>query len=358
MAPNHSIPRVFSGIQPTASLHLGNYIGAVTQWTKNQDAYDNIYCIADLHALTTPDLHEDVPIAKKVRQTAALLLACGLDPARSTLFVQSHVSAHAELAWILNCFTPVGWLERMTQFKAKTAAAESASTGLLDYPVLQAADILLYQTDLVPVGEDQKQHIELTANLARRFNHRFGKAFEIPKPLIRAIGARIMGLDDPSAKMSKSMASRRGHAIGLADPPEAIRRAILEAVTDSGSDMRFVSASPGVKNLLTIFEVFSGKSRASIEAHFAGKGYRNLKAEVSDLVIAALAPIRQRYFELVADPKYLEEILQRGRARVTPIAFATLEKVKYLTGLESERSSSSCQKTRFNTLTELSHFSD
>ncbi|TAM78958.1 MAG: tryptophan--tRNA ligase [Acidobacteria bacterium] len=357
MIPNRSKPRIFSGIQPTGSLHLGNYIGAVSQWVRNQDSYDTIYCIADLHALTTPGSHSDAPIAQKVRHTAALLLACGVDPARSALFVQSHISAHAELAWILNCLTPVGWLERMTQYKAK-AAAERTSAGLLDYPVLQAADILLYQTDLVPVGGDQKQHIELTANLARRFNHLFGEAFVIPKPLIRATGARIMGLDDPSAKMSKSLAAeRRGHAIGLADPPDAIRRTIMEAVTDSGSDMRFSSTSPGVKNLLTIFEVLSGKSRVDVEAHFAGKGYRNLKAEVADLVIAVLSPIRQRYLELGDDPMHLEEILRHSRERVSPVAFATLDKVKNLMGLESERSSSSCQKPNLNTLTGLSHFS-
>lgn len=332
-------PRVFSGVQPTGRLHLGNYIGALSQWVEKQDRYEGIFSIVDLHALTSLDSTRAVSIGEQVIQTAALLIACGLDPERSALFVQSHVSAHAELAWILNCLTPVGWLERMTQYKAKTAQAVNATAGLLTYPVLQAADILLYQSDLVPVGEDQKQHIELTADLARRFNQLFGEVFVIPKALIRTKGARLMGLDDPSIKMSKSLAEvRMGHAIGLADPPDAVRRTIMEAVTDSGSETRFEHASLGVRNLLTIFEALSGSPRPEIESHFEGKGYRYLKSEVTDLVITVLRPIRERYVEIVDDSAWLDQVLRDGVQKVSPIAFSTLETVKRLTGIERPQS--------------------
>lgn len=333
MAQQSNKPRVFSGIQPTGKLHLGNYIGALSQWVENQDRYDSIYSIVDLHALTGLDF-QAMPLAQQARQTAALLVACGLDPDRSAIFVQSHICAHAELAWILNCLTPVGWLERMTQYKAKGVHAENATAGLLDYPVLQAADILLYQTDLVPIGEDQKQHIELTVDLARRFNRLFGEVFVIPKPLIRATGARIMGLDDPAIKMSKSLAEiRKGHAIGLADPPDLIRQTILEAVTDSSGETRFERASPGVKNLLTIFEALSGKTRPAIESYFERKGYRYLKNEVADLVIAVLTPIRNRYLQLMNDPACIDGLVQHGAERVGPIAFSTLDQVKRLMGI-------------------------
>lgn len=338
MAEHGHKPRVFSGIQPTGKLHLGNYIGALNQWVENQDRYDGIYCIVDLHALTALDSQRGAPIAEKARQTAALLVACGLDPERSAIFIQSHIPAHAELTWILNCLTPVGWLERMTQYKTKAAAVQSATAGLLDYPVLQAADILLYRTDLVPVGEDQKQHVELTVDLARRFDRLFGNVFVIPEPLIRAAGARIMGLDDPSIKMSKSLAEiRKGHAIGLADPPDVVRQTILEAVTDSGAETRFERASPGVKNLLTIFEALSGKSRRGVESHFEGKGYRYLKTETADLVITVLTPIRNRYLHLVDDPTWLDQMLRRGARKVSPIAFSTLGEVKELTGIDCPR---------------------
>ncbi len=329
-------PRIFSGIQPTGNLHLGNYLGALTQWIENQYRYDSIFSIVDLHALASQDSHLAVPIVEKVRQTAALLIASGLDPERSALFVQSHISAHAELAWILNCLTPVGWLERMTQYKAKAAQVEAATAGLLDYPVLQAADILLYQTDRVPVGEDQKQHIELTVDLAQRFNRLFGAIFVVPKPLIRPSGARIMGLDDPSVKMSKSLAEKRkGHVIGLADPPDVIRGSILQAVTDSGSETRFEQASPGVKNLLTIFEALSGNPRPAVESRFEGKGYRYLKNEVANLVIAVLTPIRVRYLQLVNDTAYLDRVLGYGADKVRPVAVSTLEEVKRRIGIEA-----------------------
>ena len=211
--------QVFSGVQPTGKLHLGNYIGTLSQWVENQTRYDNIFCIVDLHALTIPEAVRPALLREKIREVATLYLACGVDPEKSIVFVQSHIPAHAELTWILNCVTPVGWIERMTQYKSKAAQVESVSTGLLDYPVLQAADILLYRTDLVPVGEDQKQHVELAADIAHRFNRLFGEAFVIPQPLMRAEGARIMGLDDPMTKMSKSLGEiRKGHAIGLMIP--------------------------------------------------------------------------------------------------------------------------------------------
>ena len=327
-------PRVFSAIQPTGKLHLGNYIGALSEWVESQGRYEGIYSIADLHALTAWQPNQGVSIADKVMQTAALLIACDLDPGRSALFVQSHISAHAELAWILNCLTPLGWLERMTQYKTKARRTEHSTIGLLDYPVLQAADILLYRTDFVPVGEDQKQHIELTADIARRFNRIYGEVFLIPKPLIRPTGARIMGLDDPSIKMSKSLAEeRKGHAIGLADSPDEICRSISGAVTDSGAETNYEHASPGVRNLLTIYEALSGKSRSAIERHFEGKGYRYLKAEVADLVISVLDPIRAKYLQLINDSAYLESLLRNGAEEVRPVALSTLEEVNGRMGI-------------------------
>jgi tryptophanyl-tRNA synthetase len=247
----------------------------------------------------------------------------------------------------LNCLTPVGWLERMTQYKAKAAQAETATAGLLDYPVLQAADILLYHTDLVPVGEDQEQHVELTVELARRFNRLYGEVFVIPKALARSSGARIMGLDDPFVKMSKSLAEKRkAHAIGLTDPPDVIRQAILQAVTDSGAEAHFDQASPGVKNLLTIYEVLSGRPRPGIESHFEGKGYRYLKNEVADLVIAVLTPIRTRYLQLVNDSAYLDTVLEHGTERVSPLAASTLEEVKRRIGIEVPDLRSELKKSR------------
>jgi tryptophanyl-tRNA synthetase len=326
--------RVFSGIQPTGKLHIGNYIGAISLWVESQQRYDSLFCVVDLHALTLPEAVQPAELRRKTREVAALYLACGIDPARSTIFIQSQVPAHAELAWLLNCVTPVGWLERMTQYKVKSSQLESVGTGLLDYPVLQAADILLYDTDLVPVGEDQKQHVELARDIAGRFNRLFGAALVLPEPLIRTSGARIMGLDDPSAKMSKSRGAQvPGHAIGLADPPDVIRSAIMRAVTDSGQETRFAQASPGVRNLLVIYEVLSGQDREAVEARFAGKGYGVLKREVADLVIAALEPIRCRYQQLLAAPDYIEQVLSDGAARARVRAQATLARVHECTGV-------------------------
>lgn len=328
------LPRVFSGVQPTGKLHLGNYVGALAQWADNQDQYANIFCVVDLHALTIPEAVDPKVLHAKNREVAALYIAAGVDPDKAVIFLQSDVRQHAELAWILLCMTPVGWLERMTQYKAKSETAESIGTGLLAYPSLQAADILLYDTDLVPVGEDQRQHIELARDIAARFNHMFGEAFVIPEALIRTSGARIMGLDDATRKMSKSTGEvKPGHSIGLLDPPAVVRKAIMRAATDSGSDTRFETASPGVRNLLSIYEALSGEKRSEIENLFEGKGYGFLKRTVADTVVGTLEPLQARYAELTADPGTIEDILRSGAERVRPIAERTMERVRSLTGV-------------------------
>jgi tryptophanyl-tRNA synthetase len=329
--------RVFSGIQPTGRLHLGNYVGALSLWVAAQAEHETIFCIADLHALTIPEVVRDARLRGKIRETAAILLACGIDPARTTLFVQSHVTGHAELAWLLSCVTPVGWLERMIQFKTRAADLESVGMGLLGYPVLQAADILLYRAELVPVGEDQQQHVELTREIARRFHALFGQVFTLPEAMVRQTGARLMGLDDPDVKMSKSLAEvRRGHAIGLIDLPEEIRDAVMSAVTDSGREVRPEQASPGVTNLLTIYQVLSRQDLAAVNAEFAGKGYAVLKRAVADLVIATLEPLRMRYLELSAMQDTVDAILARGAERARLLAAPTLDRVKQLMGLDGK----------------------
>ncbi len=321
--------RVFSGIQPSGNIHLGNYLGAITQWVASQDAYDNIFCIVDLHAITTP--YDPATLLAKTRELAALYLACGLDPHKSDIFVQSHVREHTELTWLLNCLTPLGWLERMTQYKSKAQKQESVGTGLLDYPVLMAADILLYDTDLVPVGEDQKQHVELTRDLAQRVNFMYGDIFVTPEVVIRESGARIMGFDNPEQKMSKSEKGQF-HAVNLLDDPKVIRKTIMRAVTDSGGETSFDLASPGVLNLLVIFQILSGWDQARVEAHFQGKGYGFLKKETADVVIAALEPVQARYQAYADDPAQLDRVLKLGVERVTPRAAATLARLKTAMG--------------------------
>jgi tryptophanyl-tRNA synthetase len=261
-------------------------------------------------------------------------LACGLKPQKGAIFIQSHVPEHSELTWILNCVTPVGWLERMTQYKTKSDQMSSVGTGLLDYPVLQAADILLYQTDFVPVGEDQKQHVELTRDIAGRFNHLFGDVFVLPEAILRPSGARIMGLDDPTQKMSKSIGEKQtGHSIGLLDNPDTVKRTIMSAVTDSERDPRFDFASPGVLNLLTIYEALTGESRQAIEAKFTGKGYGFLKQETLAIVLETIQPIQAKYNEIMRDPQYIDGILTRGAEEIRPIAQRTMESVKRATGI-------------------------
>jgi len=334
MSQGDERPRVLSGVQPTGKLHLGNYVGALSQWAENLDRYDNFFCVVDLHALTIPEAVDAAELYAKSREVAALYIASGIDPERSTIFIQSHVRAHSELMWILGCVTPLGWLQRMTQFKSKSGQVESIGSGLLCYPVLQAADILLYEADFVPVGEDQKQHIELTRDIAQRFNHLFGETLKPPQPMIRKSGARVMGFDDPEQKMSKSRAMvAAGHAVGLLDPPDRIKKTIMRAVTDTENEVRFDHASPGVFNLLQLYEVLTGESRADIESRFEGKGYGHLKKQAVEVVVAALEPIQERYREISADPDHLDEVLARGAERAATVADAVLRRCQERTGL-------------------------
>jgi tryptophanyl-tRNA synthetase len=325
---------VLSGIQPTGTLHLGNYIGALSVWVANQSQYHNLFFIANLHALTIPEAIKPDYLRHKAREIVGIYLACGLDTQHSTLFLQSDMPQHPYLGWIMTCLSPLGWLERMTQFKAKSSKAETVGAGLLAYPALQAADILVYRADYVPVGDDQKQHLELTRDIAQRFNHLYGEYFPIPQPLIREHGARIMGLDDPEAKMSKSTAeTSRTHAIRLLDDPKAIRKTIMSAVTDSGGEISFERGSPGVRNLLTIYEVLSSKSREAIEAGFAGQGYGQLKKEVAEAVIETLRPVQERYQQIMSDAAYVEEVLKEGARRASEIADQTIRDVRARVGI-------------------------
>ncbi len=326
-------PRVLSGIAATGTLHIGNYIGALSVWAEEQNSYDNYFMIADLHALTIPENVRADELRARIREIVALYVACGLDPDRSVIFRQSDVSAHATLSWILSCATPIGWLERMTQYKSKSETV-SASAGLFTYPVLQAADILLYQADYVPVGDDQRQHVEITRDIAQRFHHLFGPVFALPQALIRKSGARIMGLDDPSIKMSKSLAGvRDGHAIGLLDSDKKIRRSVMRAVTDSGSQLDPDHLAPGVENLLVIFETLTGSSREETLAKFAGQGYGALKREVAEVAIEKVSEIQQRYHALRADDTALDDILASGAQRAERTASATLDAAMRATGL-------------------------
>jgi tryptophanyl-tRNA synthetase len=325
--------RVLSGIQPTGGLHLGNYLGAIRHWVDGQDAKENYICIVDLHAITVHQEPESLRL--NTRQLGALLIAAGIDPDRTVLFVQSHVRAHAEGSWFLTCVTPLGWLERMTQYKDKAGKQEVVQAGLLTYPVLQAVDILLYDPDEVPVGEDQKQHVELTRDIAQRFNSLYGETFKLPEPVIPKVAARVMGLDDPTAKMSKS-ATAAGHAVRLTDDEKQIRNAFKRAVTDSGREIVF-SDDPekaGVNNLLGIYRALTGKTAEEVLADFAGaRGYGDLKSAVADVVVGALLPIRTRYLELMEDPAELDRLLERGAARARELAEAKLALVKKRMGI-------------------------
>ncbi|MFP4021778.1 MAG: tryptophan--tRNA ligase [Halanaerobium sp.] len=327
--------RVFSGVQPTGQLHIGNYIGALSLWVENQSKYDNIFCIVDLHALTIPENIKPEYLRKKVKEVAALYLACGIDPDESTIFVQSDIPQHSELTWLLNCVTPIGWLERMTQFKSKSKKLESVGTGLFDYPVLMASDILLYKTDLVPVGGDQKQHIEITRDIAQRFNNLYGDVLKIPEELIRKSGARIMGFDDPEAKMSKSAGEmKKRHAVGLLDRPDVIRDTIMSATTDSNLETRFEYASPGIKNMLTLYQALTKQSREEIEEHFSEGKYGKLKKELAEVVIDTLKPIQQKYRRIINDQSYLEQVLNDGKEKAAKIAETTMDEVKKSMGLK------------------------
>jgi tryptophanyl-tRNA synthetase len=326
--------RVLSGIQPTAdSFHLGNYLGALRQWVALQDSYDAFYCVVDLHAITVPQ--DPALLSHRTRLAAAQLIGAGLDPDRCTLFVQSHVAEHTELAWILGCLTGFGEANRMIQFKDKSAkeGQDQASVGLFTYPILQAADILLYQADQVPVGEDQRQHLELSRTLAHRFNHRYGQTFVPPQPYILAEVAKIYDLQDPTAKMSKSSSSPQG-IVDVLDEPDVIRRKIARAVTDAGSEVRAdPDAKPGVTNLLRIYSALSGEPVATLEAKYTGTGYGGFKRDLAELVVATFAPIKHTTQQILADEAGLDRLLAHGAARARHVAAQTMSAVRTRMGL-------------------------
>ncbi|GAB3192415.1 tryptophan--tRNA ligase [Nesterenkonia suensis] len=332
--------RVLSGMQPSGdSLHLGNYVGALLNWVTMQEKYDAFFFIPDLHGITVP--HDPAELRHRTRVTAAQFLAGGIDVERSTLFVQSHVPEHVQLSWILTCITGMGEASRMTQFKDKSAkqGADSAGVGLLTYPMLMAADILLYQPDGVPVGDDQKQHVELARNLAQRFNHRFGETFRVPEPFIPEVGARIYDLQDPTTKMSKSASSPNG-LLNILDTDKKLAKKIKSAVTDDGTEIRFDrETKPGVSNLLSIYSAVSGKGIDTLVEEYQGMMYGHLKVDLADAVVERLGPIRDRALELLEDPAELDALLARGAQKARSIAAPVLadvyEKVGFLPAARS-----------------------
>jgi tryptophanyl-tRNA synthetase len=319
-------PRVFSGMQPTAdSLHLGNYLGALRQWVALQESYDAFYCIVDLHAITVEQ--QPAVLRRRTRIVAAQYLAAGIDPERSTLFVQSHAPEHAQLAWVLGCLTGFGEASRMTQFKDKSARQDRATVGLFTYPVLQAADILLYQADRVPVGEDQRQHLELTRDLAQRFNARFGQTFVVPEPHIVGATAKITDLQEPTAKMSKSASSPAG-IVELLDDPKISAKKIKSAVTDAEREIVYdEERKPGISNLLTIFAALSGRSVPQLEQAYTDRGYGELKKDLADLFVTWVRPFRERTQAYLEDPESLDAVLARGAERARAVASETLATV-------------------------------
>lgn len=327
--------RIFSGIRPTGELHIGNYLGAIKQWVKFQEEQgknDCVFCIVDLHAITTPFNPKE--LQKNILNTASTYLASGIDPEKSILFVQSKIKEHTELTWILGTITPLGELKRMTQFKEKTKNhPEYVNSGLLSYPLLMASDILLYQTEAVPVGEDQKQHVELTREIARRFNNSFGETFKIPEVIIPKGGARIMSLQKPDKKMSKTEGNEMGY-IELFEKPENIRKKVMSAVTDTGKEIKYdVKRKPGISNLLTIYSSFSEEPIKEIEKRFKNKGYAEFKKSLADLLVKKLEVFRKKRKELSRRKDYLEEILKKGERKARSIAESTMEEVKRKTGL-------------------------
>ncbi|HUR40560.1 MAG TPA: tryptophan--tRNA ligase [Verrucomicrobiae bacterium] len=318
-------PVVLSGIQPSGRLTLGNYLGALKNWVALQENYDCHYALVDLHTITARQ--DPKVLRERCYEFLALYIACGLDPKSNVLFVQSHVSAHARLSWVLNCYTMVGELNRMTQFKDKSAKnADNINAGLYDYPVLMAADILLYDTAQVPVGDDQKQHLELTRDVALRFNNLYGAVFRVPEPMIPPVGARIMSLQDPAAKMSKSD-DVEGNAVYLLDPPEIIEKKFKRAVTDSGNEVRYSADKPGVANLMSILSATTGEPFDAIERRFAGQGYGKFKLGVAEAVIEKLKPVQQRYRDIRSDESGLRAVLKDGAGRASVRADATLKRV-------------------------------
>jgi tryptophanyl-tRNA synthetase len=323
--------RIFSGVQPTGAIHIGNYLGALRQWVELQEKNECIFCIVDLHALTAP--FDPKSLQDLILEKAIIYLAAGIDPEKSIIFVQSQVREHAELCWLLNTVTPVGDLTRMTQYKEKAKKFKAnLNAGLLNYPILMATDILLYQTDLVPVGEDQKQHVELTRTIAKRFNQKFGQTFKIPEVKLPKTGARIMSLQQPTKKMSKT--DKPESYLGLFDEPEEIKAKISKAVTDTGRVIKYnPKAKPGISNLLTIYSLFSGKSIKELEKKFKSKGYAEFKKSLTELLVNSLEPFRRKRKELLSREVYVKEILNAGAKRAKTIAQSTLEDAKKKMGL-------------------------
>ena len=322
--------RIFSGVQPTGNIHLGNYLGALRNWVALQTEYESFFCIVNLHAITSRQ--DPKLLAEKTRELARIYLAVGIDPNLSTIFIQSEVAEHAELTWMLNCIARMSELERMTQFKDKARKSENIGVGMFDYPVLMASDILLYQTDLVPVGEDQKQHLELTRDLAIRFNRDYGETFRIPEPFIPKVGARIMSLSDPANKMSKSDDDANG-CVRLLDDADSIQRKFKRAVTDSGTEIKFDESRPAITNLLTIYQLLTGEAPDGVEAHFAGKGYAQLKQDLADATIAFLDPLQKRARAI--DDTELTRMLEQGADKARGIASQTLADAKAKMGVGS-----------------------
>ncbi len=322
--------RVLSGVQPTGNLHIGNYLGAIRNWVEIQPNYDNFFCVVDLHAITVP--HDPKTLAQNTYNMAALYLACGIDLNHSTIFVQSHVTAHSELTWLLNCLTPLNWLERMIQFKEKAVKqGENVSAGLLDYPVLMAADILLYDADQVPVGEDQKQHLELTRNIAVRVNDKFGSEqnpiFKVPEPMIRKEGARVMSLADGTKKMSKSDSSQLSR-INLLDTPDVIKKKIKKCKTDPIMGLSFADDRPECNNLLGLYTIFSDQNKEAVADECADMGWGKFKPLLTDSIISALEPIQNKYNEIMTDKTYLDSVLKEGQEKAESVANKTLGRVK------------------------------
>ncbi|PIR02685.1 MAG: tryptophan--tRNA ligase [Candidatus Nealsonbacteria bacterium CG_4_9_14_0_2_um_filter_37_38] len=325
--------RVFSGIRPTGELHIGNYLGAIKQWIELQKNNECIFCIVDLHAITTP--FDPAKLQKNIFEVATAYLAVGLDPEKCIFFIQSQIKEHSELAWLLGTITPLGELQRMTQFKEKAKKhPEYINAGLLNYPLLMAADILLYQTDLVPVGKDQQQHVELTREIARHFNGKFGKVFKEPKVILPKVGEKIMSLQNPKKKMSKTDGDLRG-CIDLFDTPEEIQKKIMSAVTDTGKAIIYdPQKKPGISNLLTIYSLFSGKTIKELEKKFKNRGYAELKKSLAVILINSLEPFRRKKKELSFREVYVKEILKKGRGRAETVAQSTMQEVRKRMGLQ------------------------
>ncbi|NBI05822.1 tryptophan--tRNA ligase [Senegalia massiliensis] len=321
---------IFSGVQPSGELTLGNYLGAIRNWVDLQEKYDCYYCVVDLHSITVPQIAKD--LRRRTLEVMSLYMACGIDPSKSTIFIQSHVPEHTQLSWVLSSMTYLGELNRMTQFKDKIKKNEkNLNAGLLTYPVLMASDILLYSTDSVPVGEDQKQHLELARDLASRFNNRYSETFKVPDPLISTVGARIMDLQNPSQKMSKSAENENGYIL-LKDDPDTIRRKVKRSITDSINQVRYSDEQLGIKNLLTIYSKLTGEKISDIENKYIGKGYGEFKEDISEIIIDTLKPIREKYLEYMNDKAYLEKVYKEGSEKASRVARKTLRKVYKKTG--------------------------